>query len=200
MAVMENNARPVTGASYVEWSAVLAGAVLASGISVVLLQFGSAIGLAVTRPFDAERPLTPGGAIAIGLWALWIQVTASFAGGYLAGRMRAPVGGSLDHEREVRDGMHGVLVWATGTVAVALAVAAGSALTALVADQTGAVAPEDMVAGTENAKHNMTVIFAFVAASVSFVSAAASWWAATMGGDHRDKNVDHSNYISFRKG
>jgi hypothetical protein len=202
--IIESGVQPVVAAggakihssSYVEWSAVLAGAVLASAISVVLLQFGSAIGLAATSPFDANRTLTPGGLLAIGLWTLWIQVTASFAGGYLAGRMRAPVSVVHDHEREVRDGMHGLMVWATGTVAVALVIAAGSAFTTLVAAHTGTTASTSEM--TPN-QHNTAVIFAFVAGAVSFVSAAASWWSATMGGEHRDKNVDHSRYLSFKR-
>ncbi len=191
------NIRPVNGSSYVEWSAVIAGAVLASAISIVLLQFGSAIGLAATSPFDPVRQLTAGGVIAIGLWTLWIQVTASFAGGYLAGRMRAPVSVNADHEREVRDGMHGLLVWATGTVAVVLVAAAGAALHALVATQTDGQV--DLTPDVVTIRRNTAIIMAFLAASVSLVSAVASWWAATMGGEHRDRNTDHSRYISFRK-
>ncbi len=183
-------------ASYVEWSAVIAGAVLAAAISIVLLQFGSAIGLAVISPFHADRQLTPGGLVAIGIWLLWIQVTASMAGGYIAGRMRAPVDGTADHEREVRDGMHGVLVWATGTVAVALAAGASSAVAAVVASHAGQPAPAvDMTA----LQRNTAVIFAFVTGAVSFVAGVASWWAATMGGEHRDQSVDHSAYLSFRR-
>jgi hypothetical protein len=182
--------------SYVEWGPVIAGAVLASAISVVLLQFGSAIGLAATSPFHADRELTPGGMIAIGLWILWIQVTASMAGGYLSGRLRAPLTSVADHEREVRDGFHGLLVWATGTVAVALAAAAGSALTALVHSQTGQPVPAvDMTV----VQRNTAVILAFIAASVSFLSGVASWWAATKGGEHRDGSIDFSAYLSFRK-
>lgn len=185
------------GSSYVEWSAVIAGAVLASAISIVLLQFGSAIGLAATSPFDPMRQLTAGGVIAVGLWTLWIQVTASFAGGYLAGRLRAPVSVTADHEREVRDGMHGLLVWATGTVAVVIAVSAASALHAVVETQTNGQV--DLTPDVVTIRRNTAIIMAFVAASVSLVSAVASWWAATMGGEHRDRNADHSRYISFRR-
>jgi hypothetical protein len=39
------------GASFVEWGAVLAGAVLAAAISFVLLTFGTAIGLSATSPW-----------------------------------------------------------------------------------------------------------------------------------------------------
>jgi hypothetical protein len=184
------------GSSYIEWSAIIAGAVTASAISLVLMQFGNAIGLAATSPFHADRQLTTGGLVAIGIWILWIQVSASMAGGYLAGRMRAPLGAAADHEREIRDGMHGMLVWATGTVAVAVTAAAGAAMVAMIAGHNGQPIPAvDMTV----VQHNTAIIFAFCAAAVSFVAAVATWWAATMGGEHRDKAVDHSAYVSFRR-
>src|SRR6478752_5194468 len=40
-----------SGSSFVEWGAVLAGAVLAAAISFVLLTFGAAIGLSATSPW-----------------------------------------------------------------------------------------------------------------------------------------------------
>ena len=39
------------GASFVEWGAVFAGAVLAAALSFVLLTFGTAIGLSATSPW-----------------------------------------------------------------------------------------------------------------------------------------------------
>ena len=110
--------------SYVEWGPVIAGAVLALAISVVLLQFGSAVGLAATSPFRGDGWRTPGGVLAAGVWLLWVQVTASIAGGYISGRLRRPFGELAAHEVEVRDGTHGLLTWATGTVVVFLAVSA----------------------------------------------------------------------------
>lgn len=45
--------------------------------------------------------------------------------------MRRPVAGAMDHEREIRDGAHGLLVWSTGTVAVAIALGMIAALMVL---------------------------------------------------------------------
>lgn len=78
--------------SYVDWSAVVAGGVLASAISLVLLAFGTAIGLSMTSPCENERASGPVFAIALGLWLLWVIVSSFLAGGYLAGRLRARVG------------------------------------------------------------------------------------------------------------
>jgi len=59
-------------------------------------------------------------AIAGGLWALWVTISACAAGGYLAGRMRRPVRDGTAHERQMRDGAHGLVVWAAGALLVAI--------------------------------------------------------------------------------
>ena len=47
--------RPAIGAaSYVDWGAIIAGAVVASAIAFVLLTFGSAVGLTLTSPSEAR--------------------------------------------------------------------------------------------------------------------------------------------------
>jgi hypothetical protein len=186
----------ISSGSYVEWSAVFGGAVLALAISSVFLQFGSAIGLSMHSPYRHDE-LTAGGVLAIGIWLLWVQISASFAGGYLAGRMRMPVSFREDHEREMRDGMHGLLAWAIATVAVVIAASVLGAFAALTAHnpETAPITP-----GIERLRHSTIVVFAFGAAASSFVSGAASWWAATKGGEHRDDPVTHKHHhVSFRK-
>jgi len=104
-----------TGASYVEWSAIFAGAVVASAIIVLMTAFGSAIGLSLVSPYHGPSPIIF--YIALALWFTWITVSSFVAGGYITGRMRRPVDGATPHEVHVRDGVHGLVVWA---VAVAL--------------------------------------------------------------------------------
>ena len=106
--------------SYVEWSAVFAGAVLASAISFTLLTFGTGIGLSLTSAYPGESVTIWGFAIALALWILWVSTSSFFAGGYLAGRMRARIGDATEHEVEVRDAIHGLLVWATSVLLGAL--------------------------------------------------------------------------------
>ncbi len=98
--------------NFVEWSAVIAGGVLATAISFVLLAFGAAIGLSATSPWQS-RWLSPTviAALAI-LWALSQQIGAAMAGGYVAGRMRARWAEAEENEVDFRDGLHGGLVWA----------------------------------------------------------------------------------------
>jgi hypothetical protein len=101
--------------SYVDWPAIIAGVVLASAISILLLTFGSAIGLTMTD-FDGEGVDPVWIAIAAALWLLWVQVSSFMAGGYITGRLRRRHANATEHESDVRDGAHGILVWAGALV------------------------------------------------------------------------------------
>jgi hypothetical protein len=113
-------------AGYVDWPAILAGAVLAAAISLVLLTFGTAIGLTAVSAEPGEGVSLLWLGIASGLWFVWVTVTAFAAGGYLAGRLRRPFADATPDEIETRDGAHGLLVWATGALVGALLAASGA--------------------------------------------------------------------------
>ncbi|WP_332694422.1 hypothetical protein [Bosea sp. (in: a-proteobacteria)] len=267
--------------SYLEWSAILGGAVLAVAISTLLTAFGSAVGLSMVSADTARSSGLTALAIAAGLWALWVTVSACAAGGYLAGRMRRPALDASAHERGVRDGAHGLVVWAAGAILVAVlatstvtgaarTVAAGAAAAtagagALISQQAdplgssldvlmrsagstpatpgereeasrilinglstgtldaadrtyiasrmaarlGIAQPEaekridDAFAKLNRAKETAkqaaerarkaSVIAAFLAAAVLLVGAAAAWFAAQLGGSHRDEEMDLSS-------
>jgi hypothetical protein len=119
--------------AFVEWGAVFAGAVLAAALSFVLLTFGAAIGLSLTSPWPhSGLSAKVAGSLAV-FWAMIQQIGAFMAGGYIAGRVRSRWREATEHEVELRDGLHGGLVWAVG-------VAIGAALllaTAGVAARTG---------------------------------------------------------------
>ena len=103
-------------AHYVDWSAIAAGAFIAVAISSVFLAFGSAIGLSLTS-FKAVNSLSVTGlVIAASLWLLWVQVSSFIGGGYVAGRLRRRIGDATPHEVEMREGSHGLIVWAVGVV------------------------------------------------------------------------------------
>lgn len=105
--------------SYVDWPAIFGGAVLAIAISVVMLTFGSAIGLSMTSPMGGEGAPLLWVAIASAIWVIWVQLSAFMAGGYVTGRLRRRKLDATEHESDVRDGAHGLLVWATGVVVMA---------------------------------------------------------------------------------
>lgn len=97
--------------SYVDWPAIIAGVVIAAAISLVLLTFGSAIGLSMVN-FNAS-PDVPAIWIAIvaGSWLLWVQISSFMAGAYVTGRLRKRHNDATEEESDVRDGVHGLLVW-----------------------------------------------------------------------------------------
>lgn len=100
--------------SYVEWSAIFAGAILASAIVVLMTAFGSAIGLSLVSPYRGPSPAIF--YVALALWFTWITVSSFVAGGYVTGRLRRPIDGATPHQVHVRDGAHGLVVWAAAVV------------------------------------------------------------------------------------
>jgi hypothetical protein len=105
--------------SYVDWAAILAGTVFAVAISSLFLAFGSAIGLSMTSPFEGEGFSVTAVMIAFALWLIWVQISSAAAGGYLTGRLLRRREEVTQHESEVRDGSHGLVVWALGTIVAA---------------------------------------------------------------------------------
>jgi hypothetical protein len=118
-------ARSTPDTSYVDWGAIFAGTSLAVALSFVLLTFGSAIGLSVASFEPGEGASLRWLAISSGIWFLWVAITCFAAGGYLAGRLRRPVPGTSLDEVEVRDGAHGVVVWAVGALIGAILATSG---------------------------------------------------------------------------
>jgi hypothetical protein len=111
--------------SYVDWAAIIAGIVVASAISLVLLAFGSAVGLSFVnfRTFEGVAPIWV--AIAAASWLLWVQISSFMAGGYVTGRLRRRFRDASEHESDVRDGIHGLLVWGGALVVGAILAAGG---------------------------------------------------------------------------
>jgi hypothetical protein len=111
--------------AYVDWPAIIAGILLASAVSLVMLGFGSAIGLSFAN-FHGGTGVSPIWiAIAAASWFLWVEVSSMLAGGYLAGRMRRRIHDATEHESDVRDGAHGILVWAGALLLGAMVAATG---------------------------------------------------------------------------
>ena len=275
--------------SYVEWSAIIGGIVLASAISVVMLAFGSAIGLSFSKAAVTAKGYAIGAGIGAAIWFIWVQVSSFMAGSYLAGRLRKRKHDSTEHEVEVRDGSHGLLVWAgsiligsylalsgvsslvnsigsiakTATESAATAAngaasgsmqyytdvmlrapsSAGSTATRtdrmavaseintilarstvaaptpddkaylaqIVSQQSGVPADvaktrvDDAYASIDSAKADVAkaadsarrlgIIAAFLLAASLLISAAASYWAATLGGSHRDEAVEFTGFF-----
>lgn len=107
---------PTALRSGMDWGAILAGGVLAVGAGLVFKVFGAALGLTgisaepgETGPFDLWI-------IATAVWMALTMVLTHLAGGYVAGRMRRRDSDLSAEEAGVRDGVHGLVVWALGMV------------------------------------------------------------------------------------
>lgn len=268
--------------SYVNWSAIIGGALLATAYAFTLLTFGAAAGLSFVSPFAHEGVSATMMIVAVALWTIWVQVSGFALGGYVAGRMRPRFHDASEHEVEIRDGVHGLLVWAVGvllgtmiavmatgsilgfggkavtsmgseiaenapgttqlsaealadallrptegtatgaddrvrsevgrlvapaTTGVALVDEDQAYLARLVASQTGLTAAEankrietamaQAAAAAEKAR-KAGIIIGFIVAVSLLVSAAAAWWAADFGGDHRDRGVDYSRFVRWK--
>ncbi|MEX2641817.1 MAG: hypothetical protein WD270_00070 [Acetobacterales bacterium] len=130
-----------TDGPYVDWPAIFGGAVLAAGVSFVLWTFGSGLGLSMVSAEPGEGVSLGWLTIAAGIWFIWVAVSSFSAGGYLAGRLRRRIGDASEDEVETRDGAHGVLVWAVGTlISIMLALSGIGGLLGATASVTGAAA------------------------------------------------------------
>ena len=109
-AAMPGESAPIH--CYVDWCAVLAGALIACAIFVLLTTFGSAIGLTLTSPYPGSGFSGRVATWVIGIWEIWVAVSAFAVGGYFAGRLRHRVFDATEHESDVRDSAHGLVVWA----------------------------------------------------------------------------------------
>lgn len=126
--------------SYVDWPAIIAGIVLASAISLVLITFGSAVGLNFLDfgYGDGPNPIVVG--IVAASWFLWVQISSFMAGGYLTGRLRRRYFDANEDESDLRDGAHGLLVWAGAAILGAVLAVSGIGAVANTAGSVATVA------------------------------------------------------------
>jgi hypothetical protein len=100
-----------------DWGPIIAGASIAAGTSFVLFSFGTAIGLMVGSASATWRDTSNALALLSGLWLLLTALVSFALGGYLAGRLRVPWSGTDQHEVQLRDGTHGLVVWGVAVIA-----------------------------------------------------------------------------------
>jgi hypothetical protein len=103
------------------WPGVLAGAAIATALSMALLALGAGLGFSVVDPWAANGalPETTKAATVAGIYMTVTAVMASAVGGYVAGRLRALWPGVHEHEAFFRDTVHGVAAWAVSVLATA---------------------------------------------------------------------------------
>ena len=133
---------------FIDWRAIIAGAVLAAGVSFTLLAFGSGIGLAVSSTAPTWRDSTPWLWLLSGIYLIFVAISAFGIGGYAAGRMRLPTRAAATPETGFRDGMHGLFLWGLAILLTAILAVIGAAIATRPAVPSGGSAgPASSVAG-----------------------------------------------------
>lgn len=110
--------------SGISWAAVAAGAVASLALTLVLIAFGTGLGLSVVSPWSGTGLSASTFKIGTGLYLIVIAMLASSIGGYLAGRLRSRWVGVHSDEVYFRDTAHGFIAWAFASVLGAILLAA----------------------------------------------------------------------------
>jgi hypothetical protein len=117
-----------TATSFVQWGAVIAGALVAAAVSLILITFGASIGMSIVSSTPTWRDSSSALAVASGIYLLLTALVSFGVGGYVAGRLRERWNLSAPSEViEFRDGTHGVVAWAIAVVVTGLVLAATAA-------------------------------------------------------------------------
>jgi len=107
---------PNSSLAGVSWPAIVAGAVAACAITLLLLAFGTGLGLSMVSPWSGSGVSATTFKITTGLYLIVIAMIASSIGGYLAGRLRSSWAGVHGDEVYFRDTAHGFVAWALASV------------------------------------------------------------------------------------
>src|ERR1700710_1920934 len=107
----------------VSWPSIVAGAVAACALTLVLLAFGTGLGLTVVSPWAGSGVSATTFKIGTGLYLIVIAMLSSSIGGYIAGRLRPRWGGGRSDEVYFRDTAHGFVSWAFASVIGAILLA-----------------------------------------------------------------------------
>ena len=130
----------IVAPTYLHWSPIFAGAIVAAAVSFILISFGSGLGLAVASPSASWRDTSSMLAVLGGLWLLLTSLAAFGLGGYLAGTLREAWSTAPPEAVEYRDGIHGVLVWGLAILMGAFLTLSASRMAAGRADLTAPTA------------------------------------------------------------
>jgi len=116
--VQETPIQPVAQqAGYLAWTPAVAGALIATALSTILIGFGTAIGLGVASTAPTWRDASVGLWLLSGVYLILVALISFGVGGYAAGRIRAnTVAAATADDTEHRDGVHGLAAWAIAVV------------------------------------------------------------------------------------
>jgi hypothetical protein len=144
-------ASPSTSAA--SWPAIIAGAFVASAVSLVLLALGSGLGFASISPWPGRGVSGTTFAVTTAIWLILTQWVSAGLGGYLAGRLRTRWIGTHTHEVFFRDTAHGLITWAVASVLVAAAIGSSIGTSVGAAGRAVEVAGHTAADGASAASH-----------------------------------------------
>lgn len=133
--------------SPVNWGSIVAGALVATVATLVLLLVGSGLGLTMVSPWSSQGSAATTVIASAAIWLVVVQWVSSCLGGYLAGRLRRRWTSVHSDEVVFRDSAHGLLAWALATLLVVGVL--GSAISSLVG--SGIQATANVATGAANA-------------------------------------------------
>jgi hypothetical protein len=160
MTLEPRAAVPADTVRYLQWSPIFAGAIAAAALAFVLHAFAGAIGLAASSTAPTWRDASIGLWLLSGLYLILAALASYGLGGYVAGRLRSPSDLATNDEVELRDGAHGLLVWALATLITALVtISAAQSLTHLAAPSGGPAGPATSVGGENIIAYDLDRLF-----------------------------------------
>ena len=133
---------------YLGWTPAIAGALIATALSAVLIAFGTAIGLGVASAAPTWRDASVALWLLSGIYLILVSLVSFGLGGYVAGRIRTTMPAADAGDIEYRDGLHGLAAWAIAVVMTVL-------ITALVGSATLARAPSTQTVPAASAAEPM---------------------------------------------
>jgi len=104
------------------WSAAFAGAIVAAGVTFLLLTLGSGVGLSLVSAHHATQQGTTTFLTLGAIYFLAAQAFGFAAGGHIVGRLIGPAI-ETSREEDFRAGAHGLVSWAIAAVATTMIVA-----------------------------------------------------------------------------
>src|SRR4051812_43569293 len=99
------------------WTPAIAGALVATALSVTLIAFGAAVGLGVVSAAPTWRDASVALWLLSGIYLILVSLVSFGAGGYVAGRIGRGLPVTSDLDIEHRDGLQGLAAWAIAVVA-----------------------------------------------------------------------------------
>ena len=112
--------RPAPSPAYLAWTPAIAGALIATAFSTVLIAFGMAIGLGVASAAPTWRDASVALWLLSGIYLILVALISFGIGGYVVGRVRTGTAPANAGEVEHRDGLHGLAAWAIAVVLTVL--------------------------------------------------------------------------------